>query len=663
MNDNILAEKSIREIFVSGNGCCYEVPVYQRNYAWEKDEIDNLVQDVLDSMQKSLSKPYYIGTLVTFNKGENVFEVIDGQQRLTTIRLILNVLNVEIKNPLKYRARKKSDTTLKHLADLKQVDEYDNGIINGLEFARKAIDEKVGSGGGFKDYFLDNVHIIHYQVPKDIDLNHYFEVMNSRGEQLEKHEIVKAQLMQKLSDGGAQSTFNKIWQACSQMPLYVQQTDEFEKEKLFSGKLDSFLPNDFDQIASISDKSTDGKLSIKEILGTKELTKLDHSKDIKDTFQPIIDFPNFLLIVLKIMRIKHQDFDPQDFKLDDKELLDEFRKADFDNNSVKEFGYLLIKCKFLLDNYIVHHANEDDTAKNNPWKLQILRKNSQNKPAAENLTADKPLQDSLVHLLSMFEVSFTPRQRKNYLFYILLYLNDLPTINIAEYHNFVETLADWYCDKIYLDHQNLNEKNTPLPGSFDEAVLHDNKLYFGDYAPHTTDDFFSIYGDGTTKTRGIPLFVFNYCDYKIWKFYQNSLRGEKLSEKSQERRNFFSELGCNDFGLDIFNEFYFSRTRRSLELFYPQANADGKDGHLIEHQINCFGNFAMIGSAINSSGSNWDPKTKLSHYIDDGSGKVNKVSVASLKFAIMMQICKDHGKWDFSEITEHQTKMAVLMLK
>lgn len=662
MNDNILAEKSIRQIFVSGSECCYEVPIYQRNYAWEKDEIDNLVQDVMDSMQKSPSKPYYIGTLVTFHRGDNVFEVIDGQQRLTTIRLILNVLKVEIKNHLKYRARKKSDVTLKHLDNLKEVEECDNGIKHGLEFAKKTIEEKVGDNGRFTNYFLDNVRIIHYQVPKDIDLNHYFEVMNSRGEQLEKHEIVKAQLMQKLSDNDSRSIFNKIWQACSQMSLYVQQTDEFDKSKIFSDKFDKFLPPNFDDIAIGSDKILNEKISIKEILDNKKLNKLNIREEIKDTFQPIIDFPNFLLIVLKIMRIKNTGFNPQEFILDDKELLEEFKKANFDNNSVKEFGYLLLKCKFLLDNYIVHHANEDDSAQNNPWKLQIMRKNSQNKLASENLTDNKFLQDSLVHLLSMFEVSFTPRQRKNYLFYILLYLNDFNTINIEEYNKFVEDLADMYCDKIYLDSSQLNEKNTPLSGSFDETILHDNKLDLNDYKHHTSDDFFNIYGNGTIKTRGIPLFLFNYCDYKIWKLYQTDLRGEKLSEKSSERKIFFNKLGCNDFGLDIFNDFYFSRTRRSLEHFYPQATADGKDDHLNEQQINCFGNFAMIGSEINSSGSNWDPKTKLSHYMDDNSGKINKVSVASLKFMIMMQNCKDNGKWDFPEILEHQNKMVNLML-
>jgi len=41
-----------------------------------------LINDVYDSMTKSV---YYIGTLVTYKRDENIYEVIDGQQRLTTI--------------------------------------------------------------------------------------------------------------------------------------------------------------------------------------------------------------------------------------------------------------------------------------------------------------------------------------------------------------------------------------------------------------------------------------------------------------------------------------------------------------------------------------------------------------------------------------------------
>jgi hypothetical protein len=127
-------------------------------------------------------------------------------------------------------------------------------------------------------------------------------------------------------------------------------------------------------------------------------------------------------------------------------------------------------------------------------------------------------------------------------------------------------------------------------------------------------------------------------------------------------------LGCGDFGLKVFEQFYFSRTRRSLEHYYPQANATGKDGAPSQEQINCLGNYAMIGSEANSSGSNWSPKAKIDHYLD-ASGKIKQVSVASIKFMIMMQMCKDNEhtreagqEWNFKDIGTHQEKMLEVLL-
>lgn len=84
--------------------------------------------------------------------------------------------------------------------------------------------------------------------------------------------------------------------------------------------------------------------------------------------------------------------------------------------------------------------------------------------------------------------------------------------------------------------------------------------------------------------------------------------------------------------------------------------------------INCLGNYAMIGSEANSSGSNWSPKTKLDHYLD-ASGKIKQVSVASIKFMIMMQKCKDNQnfraagqEWNFEDIEAHQEKMLEVLL-
>ena len=90
--------------------------------------------------------------------------------------------------------------------------------------------------------------------------------------------------------------------------------------------------------------------------------------------------------------------------------------------------------------------------------------------------------------------------------------------------------------------------------------------------------------------------------------------------------------------------------------------ATGEEGFLNQEQINCIGNYAMIGSEANSSGSNWSPKTKLDHYLDSSS-KINRISVASLKFWIMMQMCKDKEHWEFEEIKKHQQNILEIMIQ
>lgn len=702
-----LKEISIEQLYRGSDQVKYEIPVYQRNYAWEKEEISALIQDVYDAYKKNPGKNYYVGTLVSYYKGDNVYEIIDGQQRLTSIRIILSVLGIPPKARLTYKARRRSDETLKHLQDLSKADEMigiDAGIKNGLAYAKEAYQSIVPEkdGTGFKDYFLTNVHLIYYKVPKDIDLNHYFEIMNSRGEQLEKHEIVKANLMEVLDRETAaekeMEIFHQIWECCSEMSVYIQQN--LKILGLFGENCDTFMATGYDSLKQIAlgltkekqerstpeeieselpeeetnsapqkninlklQKEERNRISIKEIIASG-IVKETMEEEKKDSFQPIIDFSNFLLIVLKITLMSRKDFVPEEFNLDDKEILHEFDKAHVDP---KEFIFNLLKARYLLDNYIVHHSKEEDTIDNNPWKLQKWVKDGHGKQGyvkgyARNLSEDSDVQNKLTHLLSMFEVSFTARQRKNYLFYCLFYLIGKEQVDIAAYAEFVEQLAKRYFHNVYLDAEKLNTINVPVPGAFDATILHENLFNQTEIIHRRKEDFTAVFGDGTEASNGIPLFVFNYLDYLIWKHYSDELRGERAKEGSRERSVFFQKLGCTDFGLKVFDQFYFSRTRRSLEHYYPQSAADGVNGHLNQDQINCLGNYAMIGSEANSSGSNWSPKTKLDHYLDS-SGKISQLSVASLKFMIMMQTCRDSDQWEFGEICTHQEKMVGILLE
>lgn len=665
-----LEEVSISGLFNSSDRSVFEVPIYQRNYAWEKDEISALIQDVYDSFKNKLTV-YYIGTLVSYNRGDRLYEIIDGQQRLTTIRLILGVLGVVPRNRLTYRARKKSDDTIASIPKFDR-DELDNGITNGYRFAKSAIDDIVPDAekSRFIAYFLNNVHIIHYQVPRDIDLNHYFEVMNSRGEQLEKHEIIKARLLSKLDDPNDRAVFNAIWESCSNMGVYIQQTLP-SALSVFGNTLCEFLPDTFRNIRLFGVGFHENRKSIEEIITTDNEPDADEAQgqaERPDSFQPIIDFTNFLLTVLKLTLISDQGFSPQDFLLDDKELINEFDKVETKADFVREYGYNLLKAKFFLDNYLVHHSNEDDTIDNNPWKLEKRQKDADKKKGyLKNLFDDPEKQLKAIHLLSMFEVSFTARQRKNYLFYCLLYLFTHDSADGDGYLCFLRNLAEKYFSDVYLISNNLNAINTPLPGSFDAAVLKENKLDLQVYSRADAMTFAKVYGDGTVQSKGVPLYIFNYIDYKLWEKYALELRGEASRDGSAKRNAFFRDLGCSDFGLSVFDQFYFSRTRRSLEHYYPQALANGEIGRPNEDQINCLGNYAMIGSEINSSGSDWSPKSKLDHYLD-ASGKIKQVSVSSLKFMIMMQMCKDNQstrengqEWNFNDIQTHQRHLMSLL--
>lgn len=653
-----LKEQSIDEIY-NGNQVTYEVPIYQRNYAWEDDEISALIQDVYDAFLQG-KNTYFIGTLVSYHKGDQVYEVIDGQQRLTTINLVLSALDINRKNKLTYRARKKSNETIKNIP-LFENEEKDNGIISGYGFAKNAIKKIIPAEDleSYKKYLQNNVHIIHYNVPQDIDLNHYFEIMNSRGEQLEKHEIIKARLIEQL-DESDKVKFSQLWEYCSVMSVYIQQ--KYRQSAIFGNNHHEFITSSFDELPQVEVGS--GKKSILTLVKSKVGDLGGANNEDLDSFQPIIDFSNFLLIVLKITRISEPGFVATDFILDDKELIREFDKIELNESFAKEFGFNLLKTRYYLDNYVVHHSNENDTLESNPWKLQFWQKEGKNE-YLKNLDGESEIQHKLVQLLSMFEVSFTARQRKNYLFYCLLHLfNEGP--DLQKYHQFVRSLADKYFQDVYLDPTKLNAINVPNPGSFDSTILVENKLAV---TPENADlSFNEVYGDGNVRSNGIPLFVFNFLDYKLWEKYFDELRGEKTKEGSAERKIFFENLGCSDFGLKLFEQFYFSRTRRSLEHFYPQAKADGNDGRPTQDQINCLGNYAMIGSEMNSSGNNWDPNAKLSHYLD--SGKIRQISIASIKFMIMMQKCKDnllennrkHGlEWNFEDIKEHQRKMQSIL--
>lgn len=225
---------TISDLFDDENKCKYIIPIYQRNYAWGDNEINSLLQDIKNACEKNKEqdKNYYIGSLVVYRRENGDFEVIDGQQRLTTLTLIMHQLGKLGSKNVFFEHRDESEQALSNL----NSEKLPSNFSQALEIINKGIHEWGDNKTNIAKFLLEKVEIIRTEVPEGTDLNHYFEIMNTRGEQLEKHEVLKARLMDMLPEN-EQSLFAKIWDACSDMSRYaVMGFDPTIREVIFSDK-------------------------------------------------------------------------------------------------------------------------------------------------------------------------------------------------------------------------------------------------------------------------------------------------------------------------------------------------------------------------------------------------------------------------------------------
>ena len=91
----------------------YSIPLYQRSYAWQDKQLIQLIEDINDVPENGDVK-YYIGTLIV-SKQFGKYEVVDGQQRLTSLYLLLRCLDIETKPTLVFACRDKSNYTLQNI--------------------------------------------------------------------------------------------------------------------------------------------------------------------------------------------------------------------------------------------------------------------------------------------------------------------------------------------------------------------------------------------------------------------------------------------------------------------------------------------------------------------------------------------------------------------
>ena len=636
---------TVSDLFDNENKCNYIIPIYQRNYAWGDDEISSLLQDIKNACEqnKEQDKNYYIGSLVVYRRENGDFEVIDGQQRLTTLTLIMHYLGKLSFRNVSFEHRDESEQALSNL----NSEKLPSNFSQALKTIKKVIDEWGNNKDEIVKFLLDKVEIIRTEVPEGTDLNHYFEIMNTRGEQLEKHEVLKARLMKKLSGDIEKSLFAKIWDACSDMSRYaVMGFDSKIRGVIFSDKW-SEKPKCFMEIIEdieeynkeIEKKNKDENkkspiINIqRDVDGIKILDLINGSKnsvvnknDFVDKydggFTPVIDFPNFLMHVLRIyleMTDKCGDF-TKIVPLDEKYLLNSFEGQIKDDEAVRNFIYVLLICRYLFDCYIIK-SNTIRTGEEN-WSLWAVMPNDSSyyyKNTFGNNTEsknDEELDNSddtktVVMLLSMFHVSNPSRIYKNWLYAVLRWLfKNKDNITFDSYVDFLKEL----CDKFYFGNNCQGEDITDIILG-KEINFSSNEEWNGGVL--------------------VPNFVFNRLDYQLWE-----LSTEKV--KKLLKNNEWLTDNTKD---AIWKKFRFT-FRSSVEHHYPQHPSVGDE---LESGLNDFGNLYLLSQSKNSSLGNSSPEEKKKHYRNN--------EYDSLKQAIMM----NYNEWTEREIEEHGKEMLEIL--
>ncbi len=233
---NSATDYTISEIFSYDNKIKYVIPKYQREYAWKREQVEELLDDLLENQEG-----YFLGTILCVNKTTDtvegsILEIIDGQQRLTTISLLyaaiyklysemniddeeFNAEKVNLKNRLMIKY-KKNEPKLILSTQNNNFEDY-KAILNEIGIYKDLALKKspnLGNRRLYKTYnyilrrisdmsndkiksFLDKINsavIVKIEVSNYSDAYTLFESLNNRGLPLSAMDLIKNKLLSEI---------------------------------------------------------------------------------------------------------------------------------------------------------------------------------------------------------------------------------------------------------------------------------------------------------------------------------------------------------------------------------------------------------------------------------------------------------------------------------
>ena len=621
------------------SGYNFRIPLYQRKYAWSEDEVNALLEDLLSNKNSD----YYIGNIVVEQREDKVFDVIDGQQRLTTLYLISKIAKVDTTNLFKlhYEIRKKDDNFLKDFENKDKKSKADiqfrQNIETILKFQKTILEtEKVTLID-----LLAKCKIALTILPKDVDIVKYFEVMNNRGKQLEKHQILKANILRVISEDKCDSDdidYAKIWDYCSNMNVYIEDSIFYGSLKYESKKMEnarqplfSFIRKEITLLDIFKKESKEKNTNfskIIDIINSKDTTSNKEEFYIPKEYSSIVKFPIFLIQVLKIFLTLDNSKIENHIEIDkivvnDNNLLNYFNKLDdkrkllFDCKESKEFILFLLRMRILYDYFIFKRDEKDE-----PY-LDLIIQKDEIITFREKQTEAYSKQILMLQLLLNFSAPNYFAQ--DWLAVALSWLDK--NFNEENVYSLFSEELEKFDRTMALERLTMNKDLTGLVNKYllkEEINLNSTTL---------NKDFFENKAQINSGTS-TPHYWFYKLDYLLWK-----------------NDSIWKNLNLN---LDL-SKFRLSRLN-SIEHIYPQQPLKPKEEWNNSQKLNNFGNLALISNHMNSSLNNRD-------YNEEKRGllmnQLNKGTIESLK---MILLYSKYKEWTPENCDEHQIEMINLLI-
>ncbi|GAA8811971.1 DUF262 domain-containing protein [Helicobacter pylori] len=276
--------KKLHQILVDSE-CFYQVPDYQRPYVWDKDHLGALIDDLVGSYTNNKEDQYFCGSIVIVeNQKDKRWDVVDGQQRLTSfiilactiLKLYKNSLGEKSKAFIKESIHDRYDEEkerLKFLTAQNYNAIFENTVLNHLEFEynikkselnkkfeentylrnayyfKELLNESMENGSisdidDFVTWFYEHIVLTRIICFEQDSAMKIFQVLNDRGQPLSPIDIFKSNLMQEIKQDSEKrkdfiTTWDKLVEACKS----IEGIDDIDLEDFFNMYLEYADPS------------------------------------------------------------------------------------------------------------------------------------------------------------------------------------------------------------------------------------------------------------------------------------------------------------------------------------------------------------------------------------------------------------------------------------